>query len=131
MKLSDYFENVRGTGVLATADSEGKVDVAVYARPHVMDEETVAFIMADRLSHRNLQSNPYAAYLFMEAGEGYAGKRLHLIKVQEETDTERIEAVRRRKTPSACLDSSEENKYLVHFRVESVRPLIGDGPEPR
>ncbi len=129
MKLSDYFENATGVGVLATADSEGKVDVAVYARPHVMDEETVAFIMADHLGHRNLQSNPHAAYLFMEAGEGYAGKRLHLTKVQEETDAERIEAVRRKKTPAACLDSGQEKKYLVHFRIDSVRPVIGDGPE--
>ena len=33
MKLSEYFENVKGYGVLATADSAGKVDVAVYEAP--------------------------------------------------------------------------------------------------
>ena len=58
MKLGDYFDKVKGLGVLSTADSSGKVNSAVYARPHVVDEQTVAFIMADRLSHANLQSNP-------------------------------------------------------------------------
>ena len=33
MNLADYFEKVKGTGVLGTADSEGKVDLAIYARP--------------------------------------------------------------------------------------------------
>ncbi len=34
MSLTDYFETVEGTGILATADSEGNVDLAIYARPH-------------------------------------------------------------------------------------------------
>lgn len=32
--LKFYFENTKGTGVLATADSDGKVDAAIYSRPH-------------------------------------------------------------------------------------------------
>ena len=48
MNLKDYFENAKGVGVLATADADGKVNVAVYARPHFLDSEddkTAAFIM--------------------------------------------------------------------------------------
>ena len=67
MNLREYFESVKGRGVLATADEDGKVDAAIYASPHFIDEETVAFIMRDRLTHHNLQSNPHAAYLFMES----------------------------------------------------------------
>ena len=36
--LSEYFEKTKGTGILATADAEGHVNVAVYARPHVPDD---------------------------------------------------------------------------------------------
>jgi hypothetical protein len=90
MSLSDYFANAKGAGVLATADAKGNVDAAVYARPHVIDEETIAFIMADHMSHRNLQSNPHAVYLFMEDGDAYVGKRLYLTKVREESDPEKI-----------------------------------------
>ena len=36
-------------GVLSTAGAQGEVDAAIYARPHFVDQETVAFIMADML----------------------------------------------------------------------------------
>ena len=128
MSVADYFNSAKGTGVLATSSASGEVDAALYARPHVMDEQTVAFIMADRLSHRNLQSNPNAIYLFMERGEGYKGKRLYLTKIAEETDPQKIKALRRRPLPDECgVDS--ESRFLVHFRVDRVRPLVGDDPE--
>ena len=128
MTLGSYFSEAKGTGILATADSSGQVDAAIYARPHFIDEQTVAFIMADRLSHRNLQSNPRATYLFIEQGEGYRGKRLHLTLVREETDPQAIQALRRRPLPAEC-GVEHESRFLVHFRVDRVRPLVGDKPE--
>ena len=123
MKLSEYFESAKGSGVLATADSDGKVDVAIYARPHVMDEGTIAFIMTDRLTHQNLQSNPYAAYLFMETGEKPSGKRLFLTKVKEEKDSELLYAIRRKRYG----DDDRKGLYLVYFKIDRVLPLIGTG----
>lgn len=35
MKLDDYFENTNGVGVLSTADDKGKVNAAIYGRPHL------------------------------------------------------------------------------------------------
>jgi hypothetical protein len=128
MKLSDYFDRAKGVGVLATADAEGKVNAAIYGRPHFLDpgdDRTVAFIMSDRLSHANLQANPHAAYLFMEEGEDYPGKRLALVKIKEETDDQKIKSLRRRPLPPECEEG--EMRFLVHFRVESVRPLVGAG----
>jgi hypothetical protein len=60
MSLKEYFETTNGVGVLSTADSDGKVDAAIYARPHFVDDGTMAFIMRDRLTHHNLQSNSHA-----------------------------------------------------------------------
>lgn len=74
MKRSEYFEKTKGRGVMATADSSGHLTAAVYARPHFIDEDNIAFIMADRLNHKNLESNPHAVYLFMESGENMSGK---------------------------------------------------------
>ena len=34
MELKEYFESAKGVGILATADSKGHVDAAVYSRPH-------------------------------------------------------------------------------------------------
>jgi len=124
MNLSEYFESTKGTGILATADRAGNVDAAVYARPHVIDEETVAFIMNDRLSYRNVADNPKAAYLFLEEGAGYKGKRLYLTKTKEATDPKLIDSIRRRSVPK--YGDAESTKYLVYFRIDKTRPLVGD-----
>ena len=123
MKIGEYFESAKGMGVLATADSEGHVDAAVYARPHVIDEKTVAFIMLDRLTHHNLQSNPHAAYLFMEDGGKYEGKRLFLTKDKEEQDKEKIDSIRKKTYP----DTKEKVEFLVYFRIDKILPLVGSG----
>ena len=125
MSLSDYFENVQGLGILATADSRGTVDLAIYAKPHVIDETTVAFVMRERLSHQNLKSNPRAAYMFVERDKGYTGKRLYLTKIREETNTSVVEMFIK-KQPEICASSDDSNKYLVHFRIDDIRPLVGD-----
>ncbi len=105
---------------MATSDADGRVDAAVYARPHVMDDQTVGFVMADRLSHHNLQSNPHAAYLFMEDGDGYVGKRLFLTKIKEETDEETLESVRRKSYP----ELQGEQEYFVSFKIDQVLQLV-------
>jgi hypothetical protein len=129
MELSEYFETTKGTGVLATADGDGRVDTAIYSRPHFMEDGTVAFIMRNRLSHENLQTNPYASYLFVEEGKGYHGKRLYLRKVGEETETDRLYAMRRR-TYSSDEDPEADPKFLVFFELERTLPLVGDGGSP-
>ena len=73
MKLSEYFENAKGIGVLATTDMSGQVNQAIYAKPLFLekdDDGTCSFVMADRLTHDNVGHNPSAAYLFIEQGEG-------------------------------------------------------------
>ena len=126
MKLSEYFEKTKGRGVIATSDSKGKVGMAVYGRPHFINEKTVAFIMADRLMHKNLQSNSYAAYLFMEAKERLVGKRLYLTKIKEAKDRSLIDKMRRRESCPAYTAYKDTIKYLVYFRIDKVLPLIGD-----
>jgi hypothetical protein len=125
MNLQEYFETATGVGVLATADSSGKVDAALYARPHVIDDETVAFIMVDRRTHKNLDSNPHAVYLFKEQ-EGYKGTRLYLTKTREEKDPELIESYRRRKHGLTSVQNENQSKYLVYFHIDETRPLTGN-----
>ena len=124
MKIREYFKTAKGRGVLATADSSGKVDVAIFAIPHVIDEGTIAFIMTDKLTHQNLQSNPHAAYLFTEEEEEFKGVRLFLTKVREERDSEKLQQIRRKEYPNL-----KGKEFLVYFQVEKVVPLIGAGPE--
>ncbi len=124
MKISEYFKTARGRGVIATADAKGKVGVAIYASPHVIDETTVAFLMPDKLTHANLQSNPHAAYLFTEEEEKFKGVRLFLTKTKEETDSKKLDEIRRKQYPDL-----KGKESLVYFRVDQVLPLIGTGGE--
>ena len=123
MKLKEYFTLTKGRGVLATSDSDGNVDAAVYARPHVLDDKTIAFIMTDKLTHHNLQSNPRAAYLFMEDGDSYVGKRFFLTKMKDEKNAKEIDELRRR----SYEEMKGKDEFLVYFRVDKMLPLIGAG----
>jgi len=81
----------------------------------------LAFIMRDRLTHHNLQSNFHAAYLFKEEGPGYIGKRLYMTKIREEQNTKLLETLSRRE----YRDSNPPTRFLVFFRLDKVLPLIG------
>lgn len=125
MNLIEYFDQHRGIGVLSTADTSGMVNSALYARPHFRDEQTLAFIMTDRHTHANLQTNPQASYLFVEEGGGYRGCRLHLMMISQESDPEAIAALKRRPLPTPCMPEGA-TRFLVWFRVDRVRPLLGE-----
>jgi hypothetical protein len=126
MELKEYFEKTKGVGVLSTADAEGKVNAAIYGRPHFMGQDIVAFIAADRLNHANLQANPSAVYLFKENGS-YEGRRLYLTKIREEKDSPLIDEVRRGKHRKMEGSDKTESKFLIYFKVDKVLPLISDG----
>ena len=123
MELTEYFKNTEGFGVLATADGDGKVNSSVYARPHVMEDGSLVFIVRDRLTHKNIQSNPHATYLFKEDGSGYKGKRIYLTKIREEENSPLIDSLSRRTFRSD--EHDKESKFLVYFKLEKERPLIG------
>jgi hypothetical protein len=124
VKLDEYFQSTKGRGVLGTADRTGMVNLAVYARPHFVDDRTVAFIMTERLTHENLRSNPWAAYLFTEEESRYEGKRLYLKKTNEEENSDLAAQICRR-----CDYPRRKTgrRYVVYFSIERVLPLIGGG----
>ena len=125
MSLYTYFKNAQGIGILATADSDGMVDLAVYARPEVVDDSMIAFVMKERLSRENLKTNPHAAYMFIEKGQGYKGKRLYLTMTREETNTSLVDEFIKRQ-PEISDTGDDSNKYLVFFQVDNIWPLTGD-----
>jgi len=126
MNLKEYFESRHGIGVFASSDAEGGVDAAIYSRPHVFDDGSVAFVMRERLTHRNVGENPRAAYLFIDDGARLDGIRLFLRKIREETDHPLIAAMTRRHL-TAEEDRAMGPTFLVTFAVEKVLPLVGAG----
>ncbi|MDR9500329.1 MAG: pyridoxamine 5'-phosphate oxidase family protein [Desulfurivibrionaceae bacterium] len=124
MELKEYFSDIKGVGVLATSDGVGVVNAAIYSRPHVEDKDIVAFIMREHLTHKNLQENRHANYLFLEDGQGYQGVRLFMTKIDETNDSDLIQAMTRRHlTPEE--DCKKGPKHVVRFQVDKVLKLVG------
>jgi hypothetical protein len=132
MSIAEYFQTAQGRGILATADKDGNVDAAVYAKPKILDDGTIAFIMRDRLTHANVNSNPHASYLFVEhEGGGYKGIRLTLTKIHEEKDSERLYALRR--PDHNAIRETEDDRgplFLVVFRIDGIRPVTPRSGNP-
>jgi hypothetical protein len=124
MTLKEYFHNTRGTGILATADNEGRTDAAIYSRPHIMDDGSLAFIMRERLSFNNLQSNPHATFLFMEQAAHLKGLRLFMKKTGEDANHELISSMTRRNI-SPEEDKAAGPKHIVYFSLEKALALVG------
>lgn len=127
MELKGYFRGTKGFGVLSTADDKGKVDAAVYARPRVINDGQVAFIMSDRLSLSNVRKNPHAAYLFRENGDGWNGVRLFLeFQGESSNEAEVAAACSEEYHGPYCGEKYLKGASLVTFKVVSFLPLVGD-----
>jgi hypothetical protein len=123
MSLAEYFKTAEGTGILATSDAAGNVNMAIYSRPYVIAENKIAFSMLERTSFANLQSNPKASYMFIERGAGYEGIRLYLVKVGEESDVRLIEQIKSQHV-KRHQNKTEAARHLIYFSIEKTRPLV-------
>ena len=122
MNLHDYLSGKSGFGVISTSNNQGEVNSAVYAKPHVIDSNTIAFIMRDKLTRKNINENPQAHYMFIEHNHGFNGVRLSLTMLEESQDQERIRAMSRR---SSAGDSDDAERFLVTFTVNKALMLVG------
>ncbi len=124
MNLHDYFTKAQGLGILTTSNAEGDVNAAIYTKPTVTDDSTLSFNMLSRLSYANIQSNPKAAFMFIESSEGYKGKRLYLTKVSEKANALHTQTLKE-KYPRV-FKQGELDKHIVCFRVDRVRSLVDE-----
>lgn len=123
MNLAELFTHP-GLGVLSTSSPDGKVNCAVYARPHVIDETTLVWGMTDKRTYHNLTRNRHAAFLFKTGAPGFNGVRLALELIKTEESGELLETI---KTNTDVIVGPGAGAAVTHaawFRVVEVRPLI-------
>lgn len=123
MNLSELFQNP-GLGVMSTSSSDGKVNSAVYARPHVIDETTLVWGMTDKRTYQNLTSNRHAAYLFKTSGPGFNGVRLGLELIKTEEEGNLLETIKTNTDEIVGPGAGAAVTHAVWFRVIEVKPLI-------
>lgn len=123
MQLLELFKE-GGRGVIATSNLQGEVNVAIYATPRVIDDETLAWGMTEGRTYRNIIENPWAAYLYMNPGAGFSGARLSLKLKGIEDFGEMLDAIRARTRQIVSPTAAEAVKYVAYFGVIEIRPLI-------
>jgi hypothetical protein len=123
MQLSELFTHP-GLGVMSTSSSDGKVNSAVYARPHVIDETTLVWGMTDKRTYQNLTSNSHAAYLFKTNSPGFSGVRLDLELIRAEESGELLEAIKANTDEVVGPGAGAAVTHAAWFRVKEVRQLI-------
>jgi len=122
MKVGDVLKP-GGRGVIATASRTGVVNMAVYAVPHVVDDETVAWGMTDGRTWNNVRENPNASYAYFAPGEGFRGARLTLSLSRTEDSGEMLEKIRER-TGMVSPGNPDAVKHVAYFKVVETRPLV-------
>jgi len=123
MKLAELFPE-GGRGVIGTADADGVVNMAVFAIPHVIDEETVAWGFTEGRSITNLRLNPHASYLYLAPVRGYSGWRLTLTMTHETGEGELLQKIKEEATRYSGTMAGAAVKQVVYFKVDEVRPLM-------
>jgi hypothetical protein len=123
MKLFELFAHP-GLGVMSTSSSDGKVNSAVYARPHVIDESTLVWGMTDKRTYQNLTRNRHAAFLFKTNSPGFSGVRLALELIRTEEQGELLETIKKNTDEIVGPGAGAAITHAAWFRVTEVRDLI-------
>ena len=98
-KLMDYFNKQPRLGCMSNSGKDGKVNMACFGSPHMVDEKTVMMEISKNRSFENLQENPNAVFMIMEPGKTSAewkGIRVYLTMKKYETSGEKLETIRNR-----------------------------------
>jgi len=67
----DYFNKQPKIAALSTANSDGKVDVAIFfGSPRMIDERTIVVALGENRTFEYLQENPNAVNRYSGAGRG-------------------------------------------------------------
>jgi hypothetical protein len=122
MKIGDVLKP-GGRGVIGTASKAGVVNMAVYAVPHVVDDETVAWGMTEGRTWNNVRENPNASYTYFAPGEGFYGARLMLLLTRTEDSGKMLAKIRDR-TAASSLGNPQAVRHVAYFKVVETRPLV-------
>lgn len=123
MKITERLQP-GGIGVMATAGPDGAVNTAVYALPHVTDDGTAAWGMAEGRTYRNVRGNPNASYLYIFPGGGYRGVRLTLRRKEIQESGSMLETIRARTRESSGEGAASAIQYVTFFEILEERPLV-------
>jgi hypothetical protein len=123
MKLDELIEP-GGRGIIATASARGVPNTALYAQPHIIDDETVVWGMTEGRSYSNIRENPHAAYLYMNPGHGFSGVRLVLRLKEIKDKGKMLEEIKEHTAKIVSPEAGAAVKHVAYFKILEIRNLI-------
>ncbi len=129
-KLMEYFNKQPRIGTLSTAGKDGKVDVAYFGSPRMIDEKTVVMAVRNNRTFANLRENPNAAFMILEqasAPPGWKGVRVYLKMTDYQTSGEKLDMMKKAIAEKAGQEVANSMHAALTFEVQDIRPLMDVG----
>jgi hypothetical protein len=129
-KLVEYFNKQPRLGTLSTSVKNGKVNVAYFGSPRMIDEKTVIMGLGKNRSFTNLQENPYAVFMIMEPGKTiseWKGVRVYLKMTECQTAGEKLDQIKAQIAKAAGEAAAKMVHAAVIFEVYEIRPMSDFG----
>ena len=129
-KLMEYFNKQPRLGCLSTSGKDGKVDVACFGSPRMVNEKTVVMALRKNRTVDNLQENPNAVFMIMQPAKTSAewkGVRVYLKMKSCETSGETLEKMRAQTAKAVGEEAAKSIYAAVTFEVGEVRPIVDTG----
>ena len=117
-------------GILGTADSSGKPNVAYFGSPRLEGDGTFIVGLGRNRTLSNLENNPYAAFFCVEGSPvsfNTQGCRLYLKTREIQKAGPHLEAIRDAIAKAAGANAAKMIVAAVIFDVTDIRPLIAMG----
>ena len=129
-KLMEYFNKTPRLGTLSTANKAGKVDVAYFGSPRMIDEKTIFMGCGRNRTLANLQENPNAVFMIMEPGNSppeWKGVRLYVKMTECQTSGEKLEMLKAQIKEKAGEAAAKMMHAAITFEIQELRPFADFG----
>ncbi|OGP65643.1 MAG: pyridoxamine 5-phosphate oxidase [Deltaproteobacteria bacterium RBG_13_53_10] len=128
--LMEYFNKQPRLGCLSTSGKDGKVDVACFGSPRMVDEKTVVMSVRKNRTFNNLLDNPNAVFMIMEPGKTspeWKGVRVYLKMKGYDTSGEKLEKARAQTAKAVGEEAAKAVHAAITFEIDDVRPIVDMG----
>jgi hypothetical protein len=129
-KLVDYFNKMPRLGCLSTANKEGRINVAYFGSPRMIDEKTIVMGLGKNRTFAYLQENPYAVFMIMEPGQTpteWKGVRLYVKMTECVTSGEKYDEFKALIAQKAGEAAAKMIYAATTFEVYEIKPLADFG----
>ncbi|UCF93458.1 MAG: pyridoxamine 5'-phosphate oxidase family protein [Desulfobacterales bacterium] len=129
-KLMEYFNKQPRLGTLSTSSKDGKINVAYFGSPRMVDEKTVVMGLGQNRTFAYLQENPNAVFMIMEPGKTlseWKGVRVYLQMTDCQTAGAKLDQIRAKIAEVAGEGAAKMIHAAVTFAIQEIRPLADFG----